>query len=112
MHALFLGREFSFRRAGGEGLEHGPRGEEVDWDAEIFEGWVSEEQAEDVEHVVPIIGQGERVDEGVVVHYCIHEAENRESGEEARCALFGSWELYGGWQEGDGWREEVEDVRV
>ena len=30
--------------------------EKVDWDGEVFDGGVAEEEAEDVEDVVPVVG--------------------------------------------------------
>ena len=42
--------------AASESVEDGAGAEEVDWAGEIFDGGVAEEDAEDVECVVPIVG--------------------------------------------------------
>ena len=57
----------------------GVSAEEVDWDCEVFYCWVTEEDAEDVECVMAVICEGERVDEGVVVRYCCHDGHSWES---------------------------------
>jgi len=55
-----------FGRAAEAG-DGGPGADEVDGYGEIFDGWVAEEDAEDVEGVVAVVGEGERMDDGVVV---------------------------------------------
>ena len=44
---------------------------------------MSEQQAEDVEGIVAVVGEGERVDEGVVVDYHCHYEEDWEGNDEA-----------------------------
>lgn len=40
----------------------------VDWNGEIFERWVSEKKLEDVEHVVAIVSESVRVNDGVEMY--------------------------------------------
>ena len=56
--------------------------------------------AEDVEHVVPVVGEGEGVDERVEVDYCqgYHQSSENVAG--------GDEELLGGWSRGVDERSE------
>ena len=49
-----------------------PGAEDVDWHGGVFEQRVAKQEAEYVEHVMPVVGQCEGVDDGVVVNDCQH----------------------------------------
>lgn len=47
-------------------MEDEPTGQDVYWTQSVFDEWVAEDGvAEDVEHVVPVVGQRKGVDDGI-----------------------------------------------
>ena len=67
-----------------ESGDGGPGGDEVDWDDEVSGCGVAEEEAEDVEGVVTVIGQGEGVNDGIVADDESHEGNDGYCDFEAR----------------------------
>ena len=64
--------------------DYGPSARKVDGDGKILVTWMPQEEAEDVEHVMAVIGQGEWMDDGVVVHDNDHERHGGDSNNESR----------------------------
>lgn len=67
-----------------QSLDGTPGAEKVDWDREVFDRWMAEENAEDVEDVVAVVGEGERVDDGVVVDREAHKAHYYNGDDRSR----------------------------
>lgn len=71
--ARFLLNYLSRRRLPTRSGEGYPGANEVYWDNKIPYRRLAKEKAEDVEHIMPIIGEGERMDDGVVSDYHQHD---------------------------------------
>ncbi len=68
--------------------EGSPSAGDIYWDSKILNRWMAEKNAENVEHVMPIIGKRERMDDGVVAddyqHDCHCDTDDRLSWVTAR----------------------------
>lgn len=73
-----------------ERTQHEPAAEDVDRCEHVLYKWVTQDRvAEDIEHVVPVVGEGKRMDERVEVD----DAETERDGEEGPSESAGSGEV-------------------
>ena len=94
-----------FRRSlnGGksECRDHDPSTEEIDWHCSIFDCWVKQKNAENVEYIVSVIGKGEGVHNSVEVNHGKHKRDHDQGRlelgifplfrREAKVQIFREW---------------------
>ncbi len=86
--ASFAGAEMDGLRGWAtQSCNDSPCAEKVDWNCEIFDEWMAEEDAEDVEGVVAVVGESEGVDDGIVVGDCEHYGDDWKSDGDSGTAL-------------------------
>lgn len=78
-----------------ESSDDGPRGIEVDRYSEVLIRRMAEEDTEDIESIVTVVGEGKRMDYGIEVDHTKHNGHDRYGDDEPRDLMFGGTEADG-----------------